>query len=456
MNKNTVASAFAVLAFLITLPASAGVIYRWQDVTPNSNTGLFEGLIEFSYDVWSPGAHLNAEGSYGGSPGQIRPIHGIERFSWSNPSELGLASRIDMALRPCSALEMPLPNLCGDGDEFLTSRTSLSGFDTTGFDFTFGALLFDGSLYANNDQADVRMSGSGAVWTIEHVASDVGGACYASDSRCSGGTGIWVLDLSTLPTRVPEPSAVGLMLLGLSALLGARLLRRRTVSLATRVSVSVALLISAVPASAGVIYRWQDITPNPHTGSFRGEIEFSYDVWSPDGHFSDSGYNVPQLDPILGIERFHWSNPSGVGFINIIETTLRPCSAFVQQGLDYDCDALGLPEDVLVMFPVYGDVFRADFQFTFGSVLEGSLSVNNNVADVTMRSVGPLWTINRTGSEGNGGFCWENDGRCWGSTGIWALDLSTLPPVRVPEPSSAVLMLIGLAALFGCGRKLSM
>ena len=78
-------------------------------------------------------------------------------------------------------------------------------------------------------------------------------------------------------------------------------------------------LLGTLPASAGVIYRWQDITPNPYVGAFLGEIEFSYDVWSPGGHISEVGGRGASLDPIFGIEHFLWSNPGGLGIPSPIE-----------------------------------------------------------------------------------------------------------------------------------------
>jgi hypothetical protein len=64
-----------------------------------------------------------------------------------------------------------------------------------------------------------------------------------------------------------------------------------------------------------------------------------------------------------------------------------------------------------------------------------------------------MFTIERTASDNNNSNCINNDGRCWRSTGIWPLDLSTLPQLRVPEPSLTTLMLIGLAALVVCPNR---
>jgi hypothetical protein len=204
-------------------------------------------------------------------------------------------------------------------------------------------------------------------------------------------------------------------------------------------------ILCATPVLAGVIYRWQDVTPNPNTGPFEGLIEFSDDAWAPGGHLTAAISASPgnELEPIDGIEHFYWANPSGVGIGPHIELGMMPCSYFL---LTPGCGVGGADTAFLPM--TGGGGLGAIFDFTFGAVLEGGLlSVNESSTDVRMRSSGPLWTIERVGSDGPG-ICFFNDGRCWGSTGLWVLDLSTLPPKRVPEPFTVPLMLLAASALF--------
>lgn len=222
-----------------------------------------------------------------------------------------------------------------------------------------------------------------------------------------------------------------------------------------RIAHACALLIGivcALPASAGVIYRWQDVAANVNTGPFYGYIEFSYDAWASGGHLYTSVSDIPDagslFHPLVGIESFFWSNPSGIGIEPYIELGLRPCSFYHQPD---SCGSSGGSSTALPF--TGGGGFGATFDITFGAILEGFLSVNDTSTDVRMGSSGPLWTIEHTASDGDG-ICHSNDGRCWGSTGLWVLDLSTIPPVRVPEPSAAALMLLGIAALFA-GRSLS-
>lgn len=140
------------------------------------------------------------------------------------------------------------------------------------------------------------------------------------------------------------------------------------------------------------------------------------------------------------------SNPSGIGFSSHIEAAERPCSAW---RLPRGCQSIGLSDDELVLFPLTpGDGFGGTFDFTFGAILGGLLEISDGTTDVRMQSVGPLWTIEHTGSDGPG-ICFDNDGRCWGSTGLWVLDLSTIPTVSVPEPSTSYLMFVAVTLLLG-------
>jgi hypothetical protein len=225
MKPNKAAWASALLAILCAMPATAGVIYRWQDITPNPHTGAFEGLIEFSYDVWSPTGHLVTSGAGFRGFSSLEGIQGIERFVWSNPSGVGLELQIELATRSCANFE--LPDACNSpGGEPLLIPISGAGFYTAEFDVTLGAIL-QGFLDVNDSTTNLLMGG-GSLWTIHDTGSDGPGICFFNDGRCSGSTGLWVLDLSTLPPAgVPEPSTLALAAVAVAVLL-VNLRRRRT------------------------------------------------------------------------------------------------------------------------------------------------------------------------------------------------------------------------------------
>lgn len=73
-----------VMAFICTLPASAGVIYRWQDVTPNPNVGAFSGYVEIRDDLWSPDGDFFARGT-GSLTNGLEPIYGIQHSFFVQP-----------------------------------------------------------------------------------------------------------------------------------------------------------------------------------------------------------------------------------------------------------------------------------------------------------------------------------------------------------------------------------
>jgi hypothetical protein len=215
MNR-LIAAASTLLALVAALPASAGVIYRWQDVAPNPNTGPFEGLIEFSDDAWSANGHLSSSTSDGDG---FVPIKGVERFHWANPGAVGIRHTIDLAMGQCNSWE--LMGLCESDDIVLLPNSDAMSVE---FDLTFGALL-GGNMWVGLGHSALGMSASGPLWTIDWLATDWDGICrLPQDGLCFGSTGVWVLDLSTLPLKnVPEPSTIALLMLALSALLGCRL-----------------------------------------------------------------------------------------------------------------------------------------------------------------------------------------------------------------------------------------
>lgn len=212
MKKNMVVCASALLALLSSMTASAGVIYRWQDVTIDPDVGAQTGYIEFSYDAWRPGGTLSDDGVTGAPDSFLDPLIGVERLVWDNPSQVGFNRGLDLSLESCSenascAAGFPDFEIFADwGGDFLSGSR---------VDVTFGALLTGRSLSFTNVEMGFVMHSTGALWTIDEMGTDFGGNCHTG---CSGGTGLWVLDLSTLPpVRVPEPSSAVLMLIGLAA-----------------------------------------------------------------------------------------------------------------------------------------------------------------------------------------------------------------------------------------------
>jgi len=218
----------------------------------------------------------------------------------------------------------------------------------------------------------------------------------------------------------------------------------KTKSLARALSVAVIGFLSAHSATAGVIYRWTDVDPNPVDASWTGYIEFSYDAWSDGGHvFLDGSVPFPgaRIRPFTGVERFVWEGTEStleLGF-NLAQ---RPCSEHTTAEV---CEASGLTADSPLLADWNRDrLLVGTVDVDFGAALTGDLYFGLMASTLRMHSAGPLWTIDLLASDGLGA-C-NGPKRCEGGTGLWLLDLSTLPPVSVPEPP--------LMPLFACAAAM--
>jgi PEP-CTERM motif len=218
----------AVLAHLSNNSATAGVIYRWTDVDPKPADAHWTGYIEFAYDTWSDGGHLLVGGSIPFPGARIRPFTGIERFIWEG-TESTLPEGFNLTQRPCS--EHTTAQVCEasglTADSPLLADWNSDRLVSGRVDVDFGPVL-TGDLYFGLMTSTLRMHSSGPLWSIDVLASDRSndrpGGCNGPP-RCVGGTGLWVLDLSSLPpVSVPEPGTLGLFGLGV---LGVGLTRRR-------------------------------------------------------------------------------------------------------------------------------------------------------------------------------------------------------------------------------------
>ena len=189
----------AAALMVLTTAAQAGVVYNWSPISAPPVLEGTAGRIEITDRAWRRG-------------------NLYEIYSEGMPFKTSL-------------LDLEFTGVDGSGHDIrIMPRKFLSNPDADvgifyDLDLTFnGRDPLSGSLDAG-DQFDTIVDFSGGpVWTLADFASD-DGTCFIDEPSCSGLTGIWNIDPTTIPTgsstSVAEPSplllfAGGVLLAGLA------------------------------------------------------------------------------------------------------------------------------------------------------------------------------------------------------------------------------------------------
>lgn len=180
-------AAVLLLALCGASHAQAGVVFNWQTQSYSSSIFAVEGRIEIDASSWTVG-QLNVSNGCNGYPYVLA--------SGSMYSGCTVMSGItDFSFRVNNNY----------------SPLSFNSLRFTGQLAMAGTAPLAGSIFAEtNFETDVRMNsapGTG-VWTIMSFQTDGPPAACQTPPYCSGATGKWLIDASTLP--VPEPSSITL------------------------------------------------------------------------------------------------------------------------------------------------------------------------------------------------------------------------------------------------------
>ncbi len=187
-----------LLLILFSTSTWAGVVYKWETLDANGYTNLdgtpfhLTGMLVIDENAWLRG-RASAVGSrrdhWGSTVIDVPP----DMFSEVTGFWFGNI--------------FPMPVLGFDVD----IRLSLSALAT-------------GSIRMHDAFTTLDMASNGSLWTISLFRTDGGEQCGWEPhyNYCIGVTGLWVLDLSTIPTRVPEPATVTLILMGVAFAIIAR------------------------------------------------------------------------------------------------------------------------------------------------------------------------------------------------------------------------------------------
>jgi hypothetical protein len=204
----------AVVLAVPCLTAHAGVVYNWHQLSPSDGIKSSYGKLEVTDAAWRNGSlDVDYESAtvYPPSGIPIIPDSKILNFKFDINAPVGDREHpVEVSPRtffPYHHLDASL--------EFNGTNSWIKGD------------IKDGDIYAYDGYDEVYLGSSASSgWTIEDFGSDSDPDrdSICGHYPCSGATGEWVIDPSTIPQSVPAPGALGLFGFGV---LGLAVIKRR-------------------------------------------------------------------------------------------------------------------------------------------------------------------------------------------------------------------------------------
>lgn len=194
----------------------------------------------------------------------------------------------------------------------------------------------------------------------------------------------------------------------------------------------------SLPVTAGVVYNWEELEGHPLLGGpIVARIVVKDEVWKTGSASYDYFAANPQPASGLGLLDFYVDSPA----MERVALRIVPC-----QELSFDpgesCQSHGFSLDE----PIVAGPYEFHFDLQFGGVLSGHFAAGSSL-DYASFSGNPIST-GFAGNEDLAGNPCAFD--LCPTRGVFVLDVTTIP---VPEPSTAWMLLVGLAVLLTIVRR---
>ena len=208
-------AALFVTASLAGMHASAGIVYNWVTESFSDSVFAVEGRIEIANSFW-PNGTLDVPGI---QDPNSRIFYGCNGSTYVNAAGFYPGCT---ALTGIEDFYFNVNNRNSDGAVYFDSLKIQASLSVNGASPLSGRIAAESALKTN-----VRLEGAGNInlWTIAAFQSDLGNPGPTGCRQppyCTGATGRWVIDRTTIP--VPEPTTLALVA---AAFVGATVSRRR-------------------------------------------------------------------------------------------------------------------------------------------------------------------------------------------------------------------------------------
>lgn len=182
--KTTVSMAICTIAGT----ANAGVVYNWVEIAPSSTISVVSARIEFSQSSWASGSvdYYNS-----GQPcSDAYPL-----YCSPDPQAQVLSFQYTFQIQERPSVW-----------DTVSGRFPSGGANR--FRFTFGPTVSGDINYTDGPALQTMAMSGSDIWTVTQYSNDMTDCNWLGGDGCTGASGRWVLDPTTI---VPAPSSLILL-----------------------------------------------------------------------------------------------------------------------------------------------------------------------------------------------------------------------------------------------------